>query len=669
MNAKTIFLPLDAPKSQLLEHSLAGIVISGSPGSVNAASEEFLFDNDILKLGVPVLGICYGMQLINDAFGGTVEKTASREDGQYDVDLDPKCPLFAGMSKKQTVLLTHGDTCTKVGSKLKVIGTCDETITALALESENIYGVQFHPEVDLTLQGKTILSNFINICGIKPSFTLQNRLTETISELKRTIGSRTVVCLVSGGVDSAVCAAMLQKAIGKEKIIPVHIDNGFMRLNESKLVEKSLSEIGIHLEVFNESLNFSTATTRLPQKDNTYRPSMQLNRTIHPEEKRQIIGDCFINIFNKILVEKGLSLENTLLAQGTLRPDLIESGSIYASARSDVIKTHHNDTDMVRAMRERGKVVEPLKDFHKDEVRQIGAELKLSSSILQRHPFPGPGLAIRILCAECPTMSNDFSETQTILKHIASFNVSKSRPYYLFNKILQSLSKAELKMLEDITAACKYRATLLPISSVGVQGDARTYSYCAAFSCNSGTSVTPSSGGAGAEQQGALSGVANAKFSPNWDHLFFLARIIPRCCHNINRVTFVFGGEVLYPVNDITTTYLEKPVVDLLRNVDEAAMSVLKSENCVKSVSQMPVVLVPVHFDRDPVKRHASTKRSVVIRTFKTQDFMTGVPARPNKDIGENVLNKMNQHILRIPGISRVMYDLTSKPPATTEWE
>ena len=316
----------------------------------------------------------------------------------------------------------------------------------------------------------------------------------------------------------------------------------------------------------------------------------------------------------------------------------------------------------MRELRARGKVIEPLKDFHKDEVRQIGAELKLSAAILQRHPFPGPGLAIRILCAEYPNIGADFYETQTILKHIACYNMSKNRPYYLFNKIVQSLSKAELKTLEEITASCRYRATLLPISSVGVQGDARTYSYCAAFSCNS----AKSGGGSAGDQQ---SGQASAKFSPNWDHLFFLAKVIPRCCHNINRVTFVFGGEVVHQVNDITPTYLDKPVVDLLRIVDDTAMSILKSENCLKNLSQMPVILVPVHFDRDVVRRQASTKRSVVLRTFKTHDFMTGVPAKPGKDIPEAVLNKINQAAVKLPGISRGMYDLTSKPPATTEWE
>ena len=316
---------------------------------------------------------------------------------------------------------------------------------------------------------------------------------------------------------------------------------------------------------------------------------------------------------------------------------------------------------LVRSLRARGKVIEPLKDFHKDEVRQIGAELKLSCSILQRHPFPGPGLAIRILCAEGPNLGTDFIETQVILNKLASYNDAKTRPFLLFNKIIEVLSKSELETLDKITGSCKYKATLLPISTVGVQGDARTYSYCAAFSCGSRTDSS------GPDQQ--LTGIASSKSNINWDHLFFLARIIPRCCHNINRVTYVFGGEVSYPIHDITVTYLDTPTIDLLRTADDLATTSLKMGNCLSSVSQMPVVLVPIHFDRDPVKRLASTKRSVVLRTFKTQDFMTGVPARPGKDIAESVLNKIDQAILKLPGISRVMYDLTSKPPATTEWE
>ena len=333
---------------------------------------------------------------------------------------------------------------------------------------------------------------------------------------------------------------------------------------------------------------------------------------------------------------------------------------------------------VVRALRARGKVIEPLKDFHKDEVRQIGAELKLSQSILQRHPFPGPGLAIRILCAEAPNMGADFVETQVILNKIVTYNDSKRRPFLLFNKIVEVLTKPELEMLDKITGGpYMYKSTLLPINSVGVQGDARTYSYCAAFSCSSKSIGTASSSPSDQQQLNTTPGSfvkgaansANSQPGPNWDHLFFLARIIPRCCHNINRVAYVFGGEVSHAVNDITVTYLDAPTVDLLRTADDIAMTTLKMDNCLKSVSQMPVVMIPIHFDRDPVKRVASIKRSIVLRTFKTQDFMTGVPARPGKDIPESVLNKINQNILKLPGISRVLYDLTSKPPATTEWE
>jgi GMP synthase (glutamine-hydrolysing) len=643
----TLVLPLNVSTQQLLRHKVKGIVISGGPGSLSTDDvTEVGFDREILKQGIPVLGICYGMQLINACFdGGKVEKTISREDGQYEIKIDPSCVLFKGMTPKQTVLLTHGDSCTAIAADLTPIAWSESNVSGVMSPGKHIYGVQFHPEVDLTPNGKTIFKNFINICGIKPSFTLQSRLKDAVTAVREQVGNKTVLCLVSGGVDSTVCAALLHKAIGKERVIPIHIDNGFMRLHESKLVEKSLRDIGIDLQVYNESLTFSVATTRIPVnigQQVIYRPSGQLNRTINPEEKRHIIGDCFIKVYNSIVTSRRLDHDAILLAQGTLRPDLIESGSSYASATADAIKTHHNDTDLVRQMRSQGRVIEPLKDFHKDEVRVIGAELKLSSGILQRHPFPGPGLAIRILCAETPYAQNDFCETQTILKHIVSYHTSKTKPYHLFNRITECLSPSELQLLDTMTQSSRLASTLLPIQSVGVQGDCRTYSYCAAFSSNE---------------------------TPNWSNLFFLAKIIPRCCHNINRVTYVFGSEVKYPISDVTTTYLEKPVVDLLRVVDDQVTSVLRAESCMSKISQMPVVLIPVHFDRDPLKRLPSTRRSVVLRTFLTNDFMTGVPAQPNKQIRESVFTTMAGNICKLPGISRVLYDLTSKPPATTEWE
>ena len=231
--------------------------------------------------------------------------------------------------------------------------------------------------------------------------------------------------LVSGGVDSTVCAALLHKALKKDQVIAFHIDNGFMRKNESEQVDQSLKILGLDLKVTKAANQFYNATTMVPvdKKDPTRKRSTKfLCETVNPEEKRQIIGDTFIKIAQDIMSDLKLNPNEVFLGQGTLRPDLIESASKLASSNADAIKTHHNDTELVRALREQGRVVEPLKDFHKDEVRQLGKDLGLPEDLVQRHPFPGPGLAVRVICADEPFMEKDFSETSVLVKVIVNYS-------------------------------------------------------------------------------------------------------------------------------------------------------------------------------------------------------------------------------------------------------
>lgn len=367
-----------------------------------------------------------------------------------------------------------------------------------------------------------------------------------------------------------------------------------------------------------------------------------LNVTTDPEEKRRIIGDTFIKVANEVCKEFNLDETNTYLAQGTLRPDLIESASSLASNKADAIKTHHNDTDFVRSLRAQGRVIEPLVDFHKDEVRALGRELGLPSDIVQRHPFPGPGLAIRIICGDEPYQGSDFAETNIILGQIVDFVTAIKKPHSLFSRVKLSTSEDDRDTLLQITSKYKIGATLLPIKSVGVQGDGRTYSYVVALSSND---------------------------SPDWKSLMFLAKLIPKVCHNINRVCYTFGKRIKFQIQDITATFLSPGVISTLRQADHVAYSVIHKHDMVDKISQMPIVLIPVHFDRDPIDHIPSCQRSVVIRTFITSDFMTGVPATPGKQIPIEVLNEMVTSLQEVQGISRVLYDLTSKPPGTTEWE
>ncbi|ALC40112.1 bur [Drosophila busckii] len=612
-------LPLDTPAATIRNHGYKGIIISGGPNSVYAEDAP-TYDPELFKLKIPMLGICYGMQLINKEFGGTVLKTDVREDGQQNIEIETSCPLFSRLSRTQSVLLTHGDSVERVGDKLKVGGwSTNRIVTAIYNDVLRIYGVQFHPEVDLTINGKQILSNFLyEICELTPNFTMGSRKEECIRYIRNKVGNNKVLLLVSGGVDSSVCAALLRCALHPSQIIAVHVDNGFMRKNESDKVERSLREIGIDLIVRKEGYTFLKGTTQVKRAGQySVVETPMLCQTYNPEEKRKIIGDIFVKVTNDVVAELKLKPEEVLLAQGTLRPDLIESASNMVSTNAETIKTHHNDTDLIRELRNAGRVVEPLCDFHKDEVRDLGSDLGLPAELVERQPFPGPGLAIRVLCAEEAYMEKDYSETQAT-RVIVDYKNKLHKNHALINRVTGATSELEQKELLRISANSEIQATLLPIRSVGVQGDKRTYSY--------------------------VVGLSTSTAEPNWADMMFLAKLIPRILHNVNRVCYIFGEPVQYLI--------------------------IMQAGLYRKISQMPVVLIPVHFDRDPINRTPSCRRSVVLRPFITNDFMTGVPAVPGSvQLPLQVLNQMVREISKLDGVSRVLYDLTAKPPGTTEWE
>ena len=263
--------------------------------------------------------------------------------------------------------------------------------------------------------------------------------SRTPQHLQSSIYFLQVLVLVSGGIDSTVCAALLYKTLVPEQIIAVHIDNGFMRKNESSRVEQTLNKLGLNLRIIKSACAFYGGTTVVPidkgEANTRTKVTKLLSQTVDPEEKRKIIGDVFVRLSDEFLAELGVNPDEFLLAQGTLRPDLIESASAVVSSKADVIKTHHNDCDMIRQMRDKGRVVEPLKDFHKDEVRALGKDLGLPRELVMRHPFPGPGLAIRVLCAEEPYMERDFSETQVLVKIIVEFDQMLQKRHALLNRV------------------------------------------------------------------------------------------------------------------------------------------------------------------------------------------------------------------------------------------
>lgn len=594
---ESIILPLDTPSSVLKNYK--AIIISGSSNSVDDDNAP-KYDPNIFSLDIPVLGVCYGMQLMNYSSGGKVIKGTTREDGPCTIDVNPDSSLFSGLDKKEQVLMSHGDSVTPdtLAPGFKAIAFSNNNIIA-AIEnpSKKLYGVQFHPEVDLSLNGKKIIKNFLySIAGFSGDYTVEDRQKQAIDYIQNAVGNKKVLMLVSGGVDSTVCAVLLAKAIDPKNIYALHIDNGFMRKDESVNVKKILKDIGVNIVVVNASNDFYNGTSEF--KGRIVGP---LKKITNSEEKRAIIGDTFMRVSKKAIQDLKLDPKDVILAQGTLRPDLIESASHVVSGNAATIKTHHNDTPEVRKLRDEGRIIEPLKDYHKDEVRALGASLGIPIELVWRQPFPGPGLAVRIICADKPFITDDFDAINESLKQYCSTDLS---------------------------------VTLLPIQTVGVQGDGRTYSYLAAISGKK-----------------------------DWGKLFALAQEIPKKIHQINRVAYIFGPKVDGPIKEITQTYLDVETIKQLQTADDIANKILFKHSLVRTLSQVPIVSFPIAFG-------VNGNRSIAIRTFITNDFMTGVPALPGKDIPEEVLEELVNEILKnTPNISRIAYDLTSKPPGTTEWE
>jgi GMP synthase (glutamine-hydrolysing) len=597
LGVESDMLPLSSSTSLLSKYR--AFIISGGPESVYSPKAP-PFNPKLFSLGKPILGICYGMQLMNYFFQGTVVKGSRREDSETSITIDPSCALFSGLEKKQQVLMSHGDSIEKPAQGFQITAFSGTIPAAMQNPEKKMYATQFHPEVDLTTEGKKMLSHFLfDIANFKGTYTMEHRLDRTLLEIRQKVKDNPVLILVSGGVDSTVSAALLSKALSPQQIHAVHIDTGLMRKNESSLVIQELKKLGLAVHLVDASKQFQEATTLISGKK-----TKPLNKTTDPEEKRKIIGDTFMKVTDQAILDLQLDLGKTFIAQGTLRPDLIESASDLVSSSAYVIKTHHNDTPLVREKRKRGMIIETNKDWHKDEVRKIGEMLGLPKELLLRQPFPGPGLAVRILCAET-------AYTYETIKKI-------HEPQILYG--LEHISLVQL-----------------PIKSVGVQGDDRSYKAVVALT-------------------GQLTDEAD------WTKLKHLANEIPKLDHEVNRVVYVFGNKITSAPKEITLTYLTQEVVEQLRDADAIVNQCLIKHNLVQKISQMPVILIPVSFDEPG-------KRSIVLRPFLTNDFMTGLPALPGKEIPSACIQEMVKDILKIKGISRVLYDLTSKPPGTTEWE
>lgn len=414
-----------------------GIILSGGPSSVHSSSAP-KSSPELLTLGIPVLGICYGMQLMAQQLGGEVTASNSQEYGSASFLIDNNFDLFEGLWIEMTTWMSHGDSVVRMPKGFQRLGhttTC--SIAAMGNPATKLYGVQFHPEVTHTPKGRYVLNNFIfRICGCQGDWTAESFIDAALKEIKNTVKGEKVLCALSGGVDSSVTAALLQKAIGNQ-LTCMFIDQGFMRHKESERIQ-SLFE-----GVFNINLVYIDAKDRFFRK---------VKGVTDPEEKRKKIGEEFIRVFEE--ETQKLHGEFPFLAQGTLYPDVIESGVGDVPETSVKIKTHHNVGGLPEDMS--FKVIEPLNKLFKDEVRKVGTELGLPDEVVHRQPFPGPGLSIRILGEVTP-------ERVDVLQRADYIVVDEIKKAGLYRKLWQAF------------------AILLPVKSVGVQGDQRTYSHVIAI--------------------------------------------------------------------------------------------------------------------------------------------------------------------------------------------
>jgi GMP synthase (glutamine-hydrolysing) len=440
-NVFSVVLPCTASLEEIQAQKPMGIILSGGPSSVYD-SDAPPADPGVLGLGLPVLGICYGLQFITHHLGGKVRSADKREYGHAEVSLVADIPLFEGLPKTMPVWMSHGDEALELPSGFSLTAKTSNAVAGIANPERRIWAVQFHPEVRHTTHGTALLRNFLfRICEAKADWTPEHFIQSTVEAIREKVGERHAICALSGGVDSSVAAVLVHRAIG-DKLTCVFVNNGVLRRNEFFKVQENMREkLGLNLVAVDASGRFLA----------------KLAGVTDPETKRKIIGNEFIEVFDdeasRILKQLGDGgREVAFLVQGTLYPDVIESSSVKGP--SQTIKSHHNVGGLPETMKL--KLIEPLRDLFKDEVRRIGRDLHMPDEILQRQPFPGPGLAVRILGEVTP-------ERVALLQEADDIVVTEIKAAGLYQQIWQSF------------------AVLLPVKSVGVMGDQRTYAYTCAI--------------------------------------------------------------------------------------------------------------------------------------------------------------------------------------------
>jgi GMP synthase (glutamine-hydrolysing) len=436
----TEIVPGDSSLDGLITPEIRGLILSGSPFSVYDPDSPRP-DPRVMDLEIPMLGICYGVQRLIQDQGGTVAALSKREYGRSVVRIQHPFPLLEGLPDGFISWMSHGDTILKTAPGFRVVATTENDLPAIVVhEGKPIYGLQFHPEVTHSQHGTRLLENFVlKICRADAQWNVEAYLQSIRETVTKTVGEKKVLLLTSGGVDSTVVAALLLDALGPDQVYLMYIDSGLMRKNESEEVAALLGRLGArHLHIIDAADRFLDA----------------LAGVADPEEKRRIIGDMFIAVQEQEI--RGLGIRNSFLAQGTLYTDMIESGK-GVGQKADVIKSHHNvRSPLVEEKRENGLLLEPLADLYKDEVRRLGEKLGLDRETVWRHPFPGPGLAVRIL-------GEVTREKVRILQNADAIYIEELRKRGLYDQIWQAFS------------------VMLPLRTVGVAGDIRRYGFVLAL--------------------------------------------------------------------------------------------------------------------------------------------------------------------------------------------
>jgi len=560
-----------------------GIILSGSP-SLSSHGEDSDYTKAVYELEAPILGLCFGHQEIAKHYGGEVIH-GGREWGAADFELQREHPLFKGIPRHSKVWMSHFDSVAAVGPDFEELGISwlgdgeqRHRYAAIGSDKHRRYGFQYHPEVDDTEFGDRMLANFVlEICGCRPSWTMDRYIEEQMARITAQVGDDSVFLLASGGVDSTVAAILLGRALGEERLHFLHVDNGLMRKDESREVLGLFRRLGL-----DRNLHFIDATADFLGA---------LAGATEPEQKRAIIGNTFVAVFQREATRLGIA--DHLLGQGTIYPDTIETGG---TRRADTIKTHHNRVPIIEEMIAAGKVIEPLADLYKVEVRELGEKLGVPHDLVWRHPFPGPGLGVRLLCSDGRVDPAEVAEPR--------------------------------RQARTLAAAFGLDADILPIRSVGVKADLRCY-----------------------EHPVLLHGAAD------FDTLLEAAGTILRRTEGVNRCVWNLA-EAMPQTMSLLPATVTRERLDLLREADHLVMDGLRRHGLYDEIWQCPTVLVPLSLDD-------RGRETVIVRPIYSERAMTASPAR----LTPALLDELRRHILALPGVSGLMLDITTKPPATIEWE